>query len=193
MPSKRSPSSGFPTTDPAPMCPRRVFLLTPILRATSRTGFGVRLVPLGTCHPGTGTAGEPPVTVREPVETRAANNKILLRASRRVPARLAQANLQKTRRRGWGWVFAVPRTGSIFDTPSLKGLTLAVVSESEVLITGCLPGREKAGSGWMFRLFGSDDGMVASSVRRRSSSRDFSQCSGTPPQMTISGVIGILL
>jgi len=50
-----------------------------------------------TRHPGTGAAGELPVSVREPVETRAAEGEIPPRASRRVPRQVSAGELAENR------------------------------------------------------------------------------------------------
>jgi hypothetical protein len=80
-----------------------------------------------TRHPGTGAAGELAVTVREPVEKKAAERKIPRARFAEASARLTQANLLKTEPWWCKRWLAMLRMGSMCDTPSLKGLTFASV------------------------------------------------------------------
>ena len=80
-----------------------------------------------TRHPRTGAAEQLPVSVREPVETRAAKGKIAPSRLLSSDLKLAQANLLKTEHRRWKRSLAMLRMGRSVDTPSLKGLTFASV------------------------------------------------------------------
>jgi len=79
-----------------------------------------------TRHPGTGAAGEPAVTVGEPVEKKAAGRKSALCGSRGGECPVSAGELAENRA---VVVEAVVRPcfawGVSVDTPSVKGLTFA--------------------------------------------------------------------